>query len=62
MDDAMLVEVTPGERRVAPVNATCRDGCAEPPVGKIGLGDHHQPRRVSIESVDDAGPALGATG
>src|SRR5438445_947622 len=53
-----LGKVSPRERRVAALDAPLLDGTREAAVRDIGLGDEQQPRRVLVEAMHDAGPAL----
>ena len=56
------VEMAPGQRRVAAMDPARRDGGAEPPVGQIGLGHDHESGGVAVQPMDDARPALRASG
>ena len=60
--DRTGVQMAPRQRRVAPMHPARRDGGAEPPVGKIGFGDDHEPGRIPVEPMDDSGPPFGASG
>ena len=61
-DRRALVEVAPCQRGVDAGDAARGDRGAEPPVGQVGLGDDHQPRRIAVQPVHDPGPALGPAG
>ena len=59
-DRRALVQVPPGDRGVTAPDPTGGDGGAEPAVGQIGLGDDHEPRRIAIEAMHDAGAPFGS--
>ena len=54
--------MTPGEGGVGPLYPARSDRCSEASVRLIGLGDQHQARGISIESVDDARSPFRAAG
>lgn len=60
--DTTLVEMTPGERRISPMNPPSRDRGPESAVSQVRLGDDHEAGRIPIETVDDSGSALGTSG
>ena len=56
------VQMAPRQRRIAPMHPARRDGGAELPVGKIGLGDDHETGRVPVEPMDDSRTSFGPSG
>src|SRR5206468_3332776 len=56
--DRALREVAPGERGVEALDAPLLDHGGEAAVRRLRLRDEEQARRVAVEPVHDAGPAL----
>src|SRR3989449_1189158 len=57
--DRALREVAPGERGVDALDAPLLDHGGEAAVRRLRLRDEEQARRVAVETMHDAGPALG---
>src|SRR2546428_395506 len=57
--DRALREVAPGDRGVDALDAPLLDHGGEAAVRRLRLRDEKQARRVAVETVHDAGPALG---
>jgi hypothetical protein len=61
-DQRTGVEVSPGQRGIGPANPSGGNRSPQSPVGQISLRDQHQTGGITIQPVNDAGPALGASG